>query len=260
MSADLYDLGQRLRAAATGRPVPRAAYAPALPPLDPIAVTLDQHGLHLATTGTATATGTGARPLDAFTAVGLTLDAAHRTLVVPDRATLAALAALAHSTPAPADPAAAAIAWWAARAEHPGTRAVLVATEACRDRWVLGVPPEDERHLDTWTHWLAITTTGPTALLDLADAVTAGHPLPGLGDLADVDARSWDYHRERITAGKDWRGPDNRQEAALGLATRCDAAELYDSLRWPTPSSPAGKPSPAPSSPPPSPTCPTRAP
>jgi hypothetical protein len=28
-----------------------------------------------------------------------------------------------------------------------------------------------------------------------------------------------------------WRRRDNRREAALGLATRCDAAELYESLR-----------------------------
>src|ERR1051326_5741913 len=34
-----------------------------------------------------------------------------------------------------------------------------------------------------------------------------------------------------VTSVWDWRRRDSRREAALGLASRCDAAELYESLR-----------------------------
>jgi hypothetical protein len=58
--------------------------------------------------------------------------------------------------------------------------------------------------------------------------------LPGLTALADDDKASWDAFAARVadvTSAWDWRRRDNRREAALGLASRCDAAELYQSLR-----------------------------
>ena len=85
-----------------------------------------------------------------------------------------------------------------------------------------------------WRHWLAVTDPGPGGLLELADRVAAGPTLPGLEACAEQDRASWTYYIERLadtTRQWDWRARDNRREAALGLATRCDAAELYESLR-----------------------------
>ena len=68
----------------------------------------------------------------------------------------------------------------------------------------------------------------------MADRVAAGPTLPGLEACAEQDRASWTYYVERLTDTTrqwDWRARDNRREAALGLATRCDAAELYESLR-----------------------------
>jgi hypothetical protein len=61
--------------------------------------------------------------------------------------------------------------------------------------------------------------------------VTAGTTLPGLDENAAADDRSWAYHLTRLAGGWDFRRPDTATEAALGLATRCDAADLFDSLR-----------------------------
>ncbi len=71
-------------------------------------------------------------------------------------------------------------------------------------------------------------------LLELAAVASAGQTLSGLDTFAEDDQHSWGYFATRLSDPKlswDWRRRDNRREAALGLATRCDAAELYDSLR-----------------------------
>ena len=47
MSVALFDLGQRLRSATLGCPVARAAFAPVLPPVDPIAVVVTGSGDHI---------------------------------------------------------------------------------------------------------------------------------------------------------------------------------------------------------------------
>ena len=44
MSVALFDLGQRLRAATLARPVARSTFAPVLPPIDPVAITLTGAG------------------------------------------------------------------------------------------------------------------------------------------------------------------------------------------------------------------------
>ncbi len=75
---------------------------------------------------------------------------------------------------------------------------------------------------------------GPRGLLELATAVSAGNALPGLEAFVEDDRASWDalVARMRDASSRwDWRRKDNRREAALGLATRCDAAELWESLR-----------------------------
>lgn len=232
MSVETYDLAIRLRAATTGHPVPRTTYAPVLPPTDPITLTATGTPstllIHAATT-TAQTTGYGDAALTALTTLGVAPTGSHRTLVVPDRATLAALARAARHSKDQAT--AALVGWWQQRAEHPGTGAVICLTDACRRRWTLGTTPDAERRINTWHSWLGISDHGPSGLLQLARRVSDGHTLTGLLAAHEADSRSWSYHLDRLAQGWDWRTRDNRSEAALGLATRADAAELYDSLR-----------------------------
>lgn len=232
MSETLYDLGARLRAAATGRPVRTSAYSPSLPLNAALAVaTRREAGTVMieATDGSTTRRETGHAALDALADLGARLTPVHRTLVIADRATLSDLTALART--APAHEAAAVIAWWDQRADHPGTGAVHAVIDAARSRWTVGEAPAAERHLATWRTWLNVTTEGVEALLDLARHTSGGRVLPGLLDMAEADTRSWDFHLARIAGGWDWRTTDTRRDAALGLATRSHAAELYDSLR-----------------------------
>lgn len=132
---------------------------------------------------------------------------------------------------ASAEQAAAAVAWWDQRADHPGSGAVLSLARTCALRWALGTLPSAEREIGSWLSWLAVPGNGPEALLALAELVSAGPTLPGLDVARDADARSWAYFLDRQNRGRGWRRADSRTEAALGLATRTDAAELFDSLR-----------------------------
>ena len=240
MSAVLFDLGQRLRAATLGQPVARAAFAPVLPPLNPVAVTVAGSGGTVsvrAADATATATGTGAGALTALARLGVALGPEPRTLVIADRRSLEQLEELARATDAAHNcaPSAVVVGWWAQRADHPGTRAVLNLTAACSSRWVLGVPPAAELRLAVWREWLGVRDAGPAGLLQLAGLVSAGKTLPGLEACAEDDQRSWESFTTRVgdpTLAWDWRRRDSRREAALGLASRSDAAELYESLRF----------------------------
>jgi hypothetical protein len=243
VSVALFDLGQRLRAAVLCRPVARSAFAPVLPPENAVAVTIRGSGDHVLLRAAdethraadeTVASGPGA--LSALGRLGVSIDAEPRTLVVPDRDTLARLYELATATDSTPDNdrVAAVVGWWALRADHPGTGAVLNVTAACSARWVLGAPPEDERDLASWRAWLGVNDRGPRGLLQLAAAVAAGTTLPGLEAFAEDDRDSWESFVLRLLDPKaawDWRRRDSRREAALGLATRCDAAELWESLR-----------------------------
>ena len=85
-----------------------------------------------------------------------------------------------------------------------------------------------------WRGWLGVADPGPRGLLELAASVSTGTTLPGLDALSEEDGVSWDAFLARMTdptSRWDWRRRDSRREAALGLASRCDAAELYESLR-----------------------------
>lgn len=163
-----------------------------------------------------------------------------RTLVVADAATLQRLHTVLAHTPRGSrwDAQAAVLAWWLQRAEHPGSAAVLNVVATCTARWYTGDVPRAERHPETWLAWHHLTTPTPAPalatgadLLDLADLATNGTPLPGLEPTATGDERSWKYHLDRLGGGWNFRRSDTRTEAALGLATRCDATELYDSQR-----------------------------
>ena len=239
MSVALFDLGQRLRAAAESRPVARSTFAPVLPPVDPVAVTITGSGnsvLLRASDGARQLTASGPDALSALYELGVTVRSDWRTLVVSDRDALAHLLELAYA----ADPAgeyaetAAVVGWWAQRADHPGTGAVLDVVATCSARWVLGEPPAHESEIAVWRRWLGLADPGPRGLLELAAAASACTTLPGLVALAEDDRVAWDAFVARMsdqTSRWDWRRRDNRREAALGLASRCDAAELYESLR-----------------------------
>ena len=235
MSVALFDLAQRLRAAALSRPIPRSAFAPVLPPTDPIAVTMTGAGdsaLVLAANLANVTTATGPDALEALARLGVSLAGELRTLVIPDRSTLSHLVELARATDrgsACAD-AAAVVGWW----DHPGSGAVLNVTVACSARWVLAVPPTRERQVELWRQSLGGADHGSRGLLEMAAAVSSGQTLPGLEAFVEDDQRSWEAFKTRLadpSSRWDWRTRDSRREAALGLATRCDAAELYESLR-----------------------------
>lgn len=239
MSVALFDLGQRLHAASVRRPVARSTFAPVLPPSDPVAVMVTGKNDRLlvrAADSSRQTVGTGPGALGALAELGVSIDGEPRTLVVPDRDTLSRLLELALAAdPASPDSAPApVVGWWDMRADHPGTGAVLSVTSACSARWVLGVPPSSERDLVAWRTWLGVAERGPRGLLDLAALVSDGTTLPGLEAFVEDDRQSWEVLVARLRDPKgpwDWRRRDGRRQAALGLATRCDAAELWDSLR-----------------------------
>ena len=231
MSATLFDLGMRLRAAHEQRPVARTHHSLALPPHGALAVvTAREDGVLTvsASDGEREASHSGEDALEALDEFAVSVDGVHRTLVVADHGTLRDLLSLALRSPE--RPCAPVIAWWDQRADHPGSGAVHMCIAAARARFALGTSPEAERDLGTWLRWFDIDDAGPAALLRLARATTTGPALPGLLDCAGADSRSWDAFAKRLRKGQDWRRPDSRTDAALGLATRSDAAELFDSL------------------------------
>ena len=148
MTAEWFDLGQRLRAATCGHPVPRLMHAPVASVLHPVAVRARRRGDQITVTAAAPgqrpATATGHAALDLLGALGVTLAApSPATLVTDDPATLGSLYRLA-LTAAPdsdADTVAAHIAWWRDRADYPAGRAVVDTLSACRTRWTLGTDP-----------------------------------------------------------------------------------------------------------------------
>lgn len=232
MSRGLFDLGARLRAAVEGRAVPMADFAPVLPPVSAIAVTIDHDGEHCyitATDGRTTHVGTDREGLAAIAELGVKLKDTHRTLVVGTLRDLTNLATLAREFRDEA--ASPVIGWWDQRSDHPGTEAVHVVTDTARMRWTLGVHPDQERDVDAWRAWMGVEETGPHALLALARMTADGRPLAGLLEAATADVHSWERYAKRIAAGRPWWSQDSRIDAALGLASRSHAVEWFESLR-----------------------------
>lgn len=234
MTAEWYDLAQRLRAARTGQPVPRLLRSPVPGIARPLAVRARQQGRSVLVTaaspGSAPVT---ARDEDALTALGdlgvhVTADT-WQTLVTDDPGTLPALVHLARRADpdSPAGQVAAHVAWWADRADFPGSSAVVQVLSGCRARWVTGSVPEAERQPATWRTWLRVADDGCGGLLTLLDRLTDAPPLDLLDTLAEDDAWSWGRAQSEHTDGWDWRRPDTTSRAAVGLRARCDAADLY---------------------------------
>ncbi|MGH9068529.1 MAG: hypothetical protein ACRD0J_13735 [Acidimicrobiales bacterium] len=147
------------------------------------------------------------------------------TLVVADRASLNRLAAAARALKD--DDARIAVSsvvdWWQQRAEHPGSPSVVILTEAASARYALA-DPDSEHSIGPWLAAFGITHGGPQGLLDLAEIVLAG-------ESAQVDAReamdSWKWVRRALDAGWGPRRGDTPVGAAIGLRSRCDAADRH---------------------------------
>lgn len=234
MTAEWFDLGQRLRTATTGRPVPRLAHAPISTTPIPVACratrSRDQITVTAAAPGHPETTATGYAALDLLARLGVTLAGSDpATLITDDPLTLDNLHRLARTTTTGSelDPVAAHIAWWRERSDFPGGRAVVETTTTCALRWTTGTSPKHETRPDLWRHWLNIPDDSVRGLLDLHQLLIDGPPLHWLDLLAEDDLWSYTAAQNMHTDGYDWRRPDSTSRAAIGLRARCDAADLY---------------------------------
>ena len=235
MTAEWYDLAQRLYADKTRRPVPRLAHS-AIPAINnPIAVRATvENGIPVVTAalpGQASITARGGDALPMLHRVGVQIT--HKTwhtLLTDDPATLPTLVKLAHHS----DPngqyaeTAAHIAWWADRADFPGGTAVVALVDACRTQWVTGETPDAETQRGTWQRWLGIQDESCAAMFPMLDQLTRLPPLPLLTSLAEDDTWAWDRAQSDHADGWDWRRTDSTARAATGLRARCDAADLFN--------------------------------
>lgn len=235
MTVEWFDLGQRVYAATHGHVVDRLVHAPIPAPRRPVAVRAHVHNgtVHVAAADpdTPERTATNGDALGLLYSLGVRITAPHwRTLVIDDPATLTVLSDLARNAVHDGleGDVAAQIGWWLDRADFPGTSAVIDLLRACRARWITGRIPADEQRASTWREWLHIPTDHCDDTLAMLERVTDGPPLPGMDVITKDDAWSWQRARDAHGDGLNWRTPDTRARAALGLRSRCDAAELYD--------------------------------
>jgi hypothetical protein len=234
VTAEWYDLGQRLHAARTGAVVNRLLHSPvpAVPAPVAVAAHTDRYGITVtaATPGQPATTTHGADALALLGALGVSIVAEHpRTLVTDDPATLPSLLALARAAAldGPHTDTAAHIAWWADRADFPGGMAVIPLLDACRRRWITGATPDAEHHPGTWRAWLKVDDASCAAALTVLDRLTDQPPLPLLDALTEDDTYAWGRTQSEHADGWDWRRPDTIGRAATGLRARCDAADVY---------------------------------
>lgn len=236
MSAQWFDLGLRLHAAHTATPAPRLAGSPIVSPHAPLAIRGE------AGKGTVTvtaATGDGAEEhatgradvLALLAAHGMSITRPEPVTLVTDRPgpTLAALRAvsLEWRDGDPHPEVAAHIAWNLNRADFPHAPAVVDVLAACRTRYALGQAPKAERDPATWRRWFHVPGDTLASTLTLLGHATEGEPLAGLIPLAEDDTYTWTRAATDYSEGRDWRTAESIARAALGLRSRCDAADLY---------------------------------
>lgn len=236
MTAEWFDLGLRLHAARTGTPAPRLTHSPIVTGYAPVAVRATHDGatttVTAATADHVPATATDHDALDLLAALGAHITAPEPvTLITDTPETLPALRRLTSlSRPGQStEPTAAYIGWCLDRADFPTGRAMSDLVAAARTRWALGTAPTAETNPATWRSWLNIADPSTTGLLDLHAAITAAPALPGLADLEEDDLYAYSRAQADHADHRDWRHPDARARAALGLRSRCDAAEVYGS-------------------------------
>ena len=234
MTAEWFDLGQRLHAATTGTLAARLRHAPISSGSQPVAVRATTTGRTITVTAadphTAPATAHGPAALTLLADLGVTITAAApATLVTDTPATLGLLHRLAAAAPngTAADDVAAHIGWWRDRSDFPGGRAVVDTTETCPVRWITGTTPRAEQQAATWRTWLGVADESVNGVLAIHAQLTDGPELPYLTLLADDDLWSWSAAQRDHADGWDWRRPDSTSRAANGLRSRCDAADLF---------------------------------
>ena len=183
MTAEWYDLGQRLHAAHTGHAVARLDRSPVPRISSPVAVRARQRGgtvtITAAAPGSTDQTAAGTAALALLRDLGVRITAgAPRTLVTDDTVTLPALTALAAGAGRDGDQAdtAAHIAWWADRADYPGSIAVVPLIDGCRARWITGTPPAAETRARTWRGWLNVPDESSAGMLTLLALLHDGQP------------------------------------------------------------------------------------
>ncbi len=240
MSAALFDLALRVAAREAGGPVPRLLHNPAPARDVTVAIGARRTGpvVHVQAVGTdgRTYTGTGADGLAALAraagCAGGDLGTG-ATALVDTPATLRALAGLARSHADPAQcthvdvTAGSALAgWWVERAAHPGTSAVTDVLGTSRARFMLGVVPGED-HAGTWRAAFGVPK-GLGGLHVWQRAVTGGPVLPGLDALREDDDWQLQAAQDALRDGRSWDRSETLHIAAARLASRCDAADLYD--------------------------------
>lgn len=240
MSAELFDLALRVAAREAGGPVPRLLHNPAPVRDVTVAVAARRTGpvVHVQAVGPdgCTRTGTGADGLAALARAagcgGGDLGTG-ATALVDTPATMRALAGLARSYADPArcahiDVAAgsALAGWWVERAAHPGTSAVTDVFGVTRARFMLGVVPGED-HAGAWRSALGVPN-GVGGLHFWHRAVTGGPVLAGLEALREDDDWQLEVAQDALREGRSWDRPETLHIAAARLASRCDAADLYD--------------------------------
>jgi hypothetical protein len=238
VSVEWFDLAQRLYAADTGRPVARLAHTTFTPSASALAVRASARGgsvsVSAAAFGGREETACDEAGLALLARLGGTLAAdAPATLLTDDGGTIPALVGLARAHAHHSDPnisgSAAMVGWWADRADHPGTSAVVNLPAASSSRYVLGVVPEAQRSARVWRTWLQITDESVAGMHGWARAIGSGPLLPLLAAIGEDDAYSFSRAQSAMVDGHDWSRPDNTASAAMGLRSRCDAADVMSS-------------------------------
>jgi hypothetical protein len=240
VSAALFDLALRVAARDHGGPVPRLLHNPAPARDVKVAVAARRTGqaVQVQAVGPNGRTESGRGPAG-LAAIARAAGCAGgdlgtgATALVDTPATMRALAGLAsaYADPARCDgidvAAGSALAgWWAERAAHPGTTAVADVLAISRQRLILGVAPGAD-HAAAWRRELSV----PAVIGGLHiwhRAVTRGLVLPGLDATREDDDWLLQRQQEALTGQRSWDRAESLRIAASRLATRCDAAELYD--------------------------------
>ncbi|MFV8141878.1 hypothetical protein ACNQR7_30310 [Mycolicibacterium senegalense] len=240
MSAALFDLALRVAARERCGPVPRLLHNPAPVRENVVAVGVRRVGtvVHVRAAGPDGHIETGSGPAGLAALVraagssGCDLETGPTALIATSAA-LRSLAGLARTYADPArcaDPDVAAgsalAGWWVERAAHPGTTAVANVLAISRQRFVLGVTPGAD-HAAVWRRALAVPA-GLGGLHAWHRAVTGGPVLPGLDALREDDDWLLGIHQECLSEGRSWDRAETLHLAAARLASRCDAADLYD--------------------------------
>lgn len=225
----------RLRSARRGALTQVSTFAPILPPTAPITVATDpgdRSSVQIKDGSTTVVTSIHQAPAQ-LSALGVTMSptGVYRTLVTDTAGTLRRLTAAAHNDPD--QPASQVIDWWARRADHPTSAAVLIVAARLPQHWAPPVPPSTHPHLTDWATWLHLPhtplTTAADCTADLAGLLTTSAPLlPGLTHDLTGDSRDHTWAAKSTAA---WRWQDSRAQAAMGLATRSQAAEMWEHLR-----------------------------